>query len=135
MPAPEAASLDLSVEDVDDIHIAMMQRLGKVPQALTNPAALASALVRPRTAAHYEGADIWRQAAYLVHGIAKIHAFTDGNKRTATMALVIWLGLRGYSFGDRHQRFGRRLLLATRQPGNEGIADLADWLRHWAGNR
>lgn len=37
-------------------------------------------------------------AAYLFH-ICQAHAFVDGNKRTATLAMLTFLDLNGYSFG------------------------------------
>ena len=48
---------------------------------------LESAVFRPRTFAHYEGADLALQAAALAHGIAEHQALLEGNKRTALAAL------------------------------------------------
>lgn len=42
---------------------------------------LSSTLVRPMQRAHYEGADLPRQAATLLWGIIHNHPFADGNKR------------------------------------------------------
>lgn len=51
---------------------------------------LDSALNRPRFAAYYEQADIYSQAATLLWGLIKAHAFLDGNKRVA------WLSTRAF---------------------------------------
>ena len=56
---------------------------------------LESALYRPRMAAHYEAADLIRQAATLLWGLVENHPFHDGNKRTAwvtTETLLAWNG-------------------------------------------
>lgn len=42
---------------------------------------LSSTLNRPVQQAHYEGADVTRQAATLLWGIIHNHPFADGNKR------------------------------------------------------
>lgn len=58
---------------------------------------LESALNRPRASAYYEQADLIEQAASLVWGIAKNHPFVDGNKRTAYVVMVGFLGANGWT--------------------------------------
>jgi death-on-curing protein len=56
---------------------------------------LDSAIGRPRTAEHYEGADLFRQAALLAAGVSQAQAFLDGNKRTAVYVAMIFMEING----------------------------------------
>lgn len=49
-------------------------------------------------AAYSETADLFDIAAAYAFGIAKAHAFVDGNKRTAFVTAVTFLRLNGFSF-------------------------------------
>ena len=62
---------------------------------LRNPAALESALARPKHAAGYADADIAEQAATLLWGIAENQPFVDGNKRIALVVTLTFLELNG----------------------------------------
>lgn len=57
---------------------------------------LASAAARPINKALYEDADLVAQAASLMYGLAKAHAFHDGNKRIALQATYMFLRLNGH---------------------------------------
>lgn len=63
---------------------------------------LESALARPRNAFGYGEADVVALAVRLMAGIAQAHAFEQGNKRTAFVAMVQFLNANGYdtSFDD-----------------------------------
>ena len=56
------------------------------------------ALQRPVNKWQYERADIFACAAAYTFGIAKAHAFIDGNKRTAFVTSVTFLRLNGWHF-------------------------------------
>lgn len=58
-------------------------------------ALLISALNRPRDKLNYENADLFMLAAAYAFGIAKNHAFLDGNKRTAWGACILFLKANG----------------------------------------
>src|SRR5688500_18872780 len=88
----------LSLADTIAIDEYTMRRLGAVPQPLRDEAALESAVMRPRMAAHYEHVDLVRQAALLAVGISQAQAFLDGNKRTAFQALDTFLILNGAEY-------------------------------------
>jgi death on curing protein len=91
----------LSLDEVRALHSEIMERSGLVPAPLRDVGLLDSAIQRPQTAAYYEGADVFRQAALLAVGIAQAQAFIDGNKRTAYAALDVFLRLNGRGFiGD-----------------------------------
>lgn len=83
----------LSTSDVLALHRQLMERLGwaAAPLRAGGEGLLESAILRPRFAAHYEGADLVRQAAVLAVGISQAQAFLDGNKRTAFHAAATFL--------------------------------------------
>ena len=56
---------------------------------------LESALARPLNAASYGEPDLAELAALYALGIARNHPFIDGNKRTAYVALELFLDLNG----------------------------------------
>jgi death-on-curing protein len=63
---------------------------------------LESALDRPRDLlAHEPASSICKLAAALCFGIAKDHAFNDGNKRTALLATRAFLFLNGHALEPR----------------------------------
>ena len=95
---------------------------------------LLSALARPRNLAAYENPDAADlaaadlAAAYAI-GIARNHAFLDGNKRTAWVVAEAFLVKNGYELAadDRH---GLELMLAVAD-GSMPDSKLAAWFREW----
>src|SRR5713226_575938 len=57
---------------------------------------LESALARPRNAFAYGEEDMVILAVILMAGIARAHAFEQGNKRTAFAAMRLFLRINGY---------------------------------------
>ena len=57
---------------------------------------LEAAMERPRNKVGYGGADLQTLAAAYAFGIAKAHAFVDGNKRTAFVTAATFLRLNGF---------------------------------------
>jgi death on curing protein len=105
----------LNVADVVALHNAMMERLGLRPEALRDAGLLESALLKPQMAAHYEQADLVRQATLLAVGIAQNQPFVDGNKRTAYTACSMFLRQNGLHFlGDIIEMADQLILLAER---------------------
>lgn len=81
----------LSKEEVERIHAETLPQSGSA-----NTDLLEGALNRVQTLHHYEGVDdIHALAAMYLIGIAKAHAFHDGNKRTAFQASSIFLMMNG----------------------------------------
>ena len=62
-----------------------------------HPAYLESALHAPQQTLHYSdgGVDLFDLAAVYLYHIAKAHAFTDANKRTAYGSALVFLGVNG----------------------------------------
>jgi death-on-curing protein len=117
--------------DVLAMHQEIMARYGQPSEMRSDgEALLESAMMRPYTAAHYEGADLAKQAALLMLGIAQAHPFTDGNKRVTFAAGMVLLQLNGYLVSSRPREFGERIVAALTSGDRAGAADaLADWIR------
>ena len=58
---------------------------------------LESALARPQNLVAYGEPDVHDLAAAYGHGIARNHPFIDGNKRTAFVAVELFLSLNGFT--------------------------------------
>jgi death on curing protein len=58
---------------------------------------LESALARPLQLAAYGEPDVAALAASYGYGLARNHAFVDGNKRTAFVAVELFLALNGFA--------------------------------------
>jgi death on curing protein len=87
-----------------------------------------SALARPRHQFAYEDRTPTIQGLAAAHafGIARNHAFIDGNKRTAYVACRTFLILNGFDLtADRADRYRTFLALAE---GSLSESDLATWL-------
>jgi death-on-curing protein len=87
----------LPVELVKAIHERQLRRFGG-PPGIRDLGALESALARAHNRWAYEGSDLAALAADYAFGIARNHPFVDGNKRTALVSMVTFLGLNGVDF-------------------------------------
>ena len=76
------------------IHNRQIARHGGAP-GTRDPALLEMGCARALNRAAYEDADLFEIAAAYAYGIAKAHAFVDGNKRTAFVAAFTFLRLNG----------------------------------------
>lgn len=95
-----------------------MRRTGAMPQLLRAPGTLESALLRPEQASYYEGADLLHQATLLAIGISQAQAFIDGNKRTAMLAMDVFLMMNGFRLGGDPVTFAQQLERVAEQTGN-----------------
>jgi death-on-curing protein len=116
---------DNSVLAIHDAQIAEHGGLAGV----RDKSLLLSALARPRNLAAYENPDAADLAAVYASGIARNHAFLDGNKRTAWVVAEAFLIKNGYELtaGDRD---GLELMLAVAD-GSMLDSKLAAWFREW----
>lgn len=86
-----------------------------------------SALARPQNLAAYGEPDAAALAASYAFGLAKNHAFVDGNKRIALIALELFLELNDFALtADDAQCVIVILSLAS---GAFSEGDLAEWIR------
>jgi death-on-curing protein len=81
---------------VEALHAEQLRRHGGA-QGLRDENALESALHRAENKAAYGDPTIHELAAAYVFGLARNHAFVDGNKRTAIVTAMLFLYLNGYS--------------------------------------
>ena len=79
------------------IHDRQIARHGGA-SGLRDEGLLQGALQRPINKWQYENSDTFGCAAAYAFGVAKAHAFVDGNKRTAFVASVTFLRLNGWHF-------------------------------------
>ena len=63
---------------------------------IRDPGGLASAIARPENLAHDGEPDVSDLAAAYAFGLARNHPFIDGNKRTAFVAVELFLVLNGH---------------------------------------
>ena len=80
----------LSVETVIEINRTLVAITGE-QHFLRDQGLLESAVARPQNAFAYGEEDIIVLAVRLMAGIAQVHAFEQGNKRTAFVAMVQFL--------------------------------------------
>ena len=79
------------------IHDRQIARHGGA-SGLRDEGLLQGALQRPINKWQYENSDTFGCAAAYAFGVAKAHAFVDGNKRTAFVTSVTFLRLNGWHF-------------------------------------
>ncbi len=76
------------------IHSAQLAEHGGI-SGIRDDGLLESALARPELKAQYGEADLALLAASYAYGIARNHPFLDGNKRTAYVAMELFLMKNG----------------------------------------
>ena len=87
-----------------------------------------SALARPRNLMAYENVtDPARMAAAYAFGLAKNHAFVDGNKRIAFIAAGLFLRMNGQRLVAAQAE--STLIMLSVASGAISEAELADWIR------
>jgi len=85
----------LDLDDVLQLHSRQIEKYGGA-RGIRDFGALDSTLARPRNLIAYESPDIFDLAASYAFGLARSHCFTDGNKRVALEAAVVFLLDNGY---------------------------------------
>lgn len=92
---------------------------------------LDSALSKPLNVfAYVDEPDLFRLAASYAFGIARNHAFVDGNKRTALVVSITFLDLHGWDIvAPKEDVYLTFLHLAE---GSLSEDELADWFRKYA---
>ena len=80
---------------VERLHLRQIERFGGA-YGLRDAGMLESALNRPLNKATYGCDDIIELAAAYLFGLAKNHAFVDGNKRIAIVATAVFLMENGF---------------------------------------
>jgi death-on-curing protein len=116
----------VTYDQVIAMHSRQLRRFGGAP-GLRDDGMLRSALERPTNKWHYEQAELPALAASCAFGLAKNHAFVDGNKRIAFMTMVAFLRKNAVRFSpDQAQATTMMIALAAGEVSEES---LARWLR------
>jgi death on curing protein len=116
----------LTHEQVVAIHSRQLRRFGGAT-GLRDEGMLRSALERPVNKWQYEQADLATLAAAYAFGLAKNHAFVDGNKRVAFLAMVVFLRRNGVRFAPQ-QAQSTKIILAL-AAGEVSEESLTRWIR------
>ena len=117
----------LTLEDVTVVHDRQLRRFGG-PAGIRDAGALESALARPLTRFHFGETELATLAAAYGFGLARNHAFVDGNKRIAFMAMMMFLRLNGIAFKPEPAQ-ATAIILAL-AAGEVSEDSLARWIRH-----
>jgi death-on-curing protein len=88
---------------------------------------LQSALQRPQDKWHYEQVELPELAAAYAFGLAKNHAFVDGNKRIAFMTMVTFLRKNGVPFSPDPAH--ATTIVMSLAAGEVSEESLARWIR------
>ena len=116
----------LSVDDVLQLHEDVLAADGGA-EGLRDRGLLDSAVHAPQ--ASFGGSwlvgDLFDMAAAYMFHIASNHAFVDGNKRTALLAALVFLGLNGVEINRDDQRLDDGVLaIANGMLNRDGAAEL-----------
>ena len=115
--------------DPSVIHAVHDEQLGEHggSAGLRDAGLLESALARPMHLAVYGEADAASLAAAYGYGLAKNHPFVDGNKRTAFVAVELFLALNGWTLTASDADCVLAMLRLAASEWSE--ARFAQWLR------
>jgi death-on-curing protein len=94
---------------------------------------LHSALARAPNLAAYGEPDVFDLAAAYGHGIARNHPFVDGNKRTAFVAVELFLELNGFELVANDEQCVLTVLALAAGDLDEAV--FAQWIRAHARRR
>jgi death-on-curing protein len=115
----------LDVAIVLDFHSEQLSLFGGA-DGVRDLGLLESALARPINKFAYGETDLAALAAAYGFGIARNHAFVDGNKRTALASMIVFLGLDGMDL-DAPQDVATAIVLSL-AAGEITEDTLASWI-------
>lgn len=116
----------VSIDRVLAAHAEQLARFGG-PAGVRDMGALESALARPQNLAVYGDPDLAALAASYAFGLARNHAFVDGNKRIAWLTARFFLARNGGTLAfDREDAFRMVMGLAAGDIPEDAVAN---WLR------
>jgi death-on-curing protein len=111
---------------VELIHDDQIREHGGLAGIRDEPA-LEAALARPQQKWRYEENEIVTLAAAYAYGLCQGHPFRDGNKRTAFVTMMVFLGLNGRDLEvEEGEVVALMLALAS---GKLGEPRLSEWLK------
>src|SRR6195952_2546724 len=117
----------VTYEQAIAIHSRQLRRFGGAP-GLRDEGMLRSALERAINKWRYEQAELAELASAHAFGLAKNHAFVDGNKRIAFMAMRVFLLKNDVAFAPDPAQ--TPAISPTFAPGEYREKILARWIRN-----
>ena len=116
----------ITYEQAIAIHSRQLRRFGGAP-GLRDEGMLRSALERAINKWRYEQPDMAELAAAYAFGLAKNHAFVDGNKRIAFMAMIVFLRKNGIPFAP--DQAAATAIILSLAAGEVSEESLTRWIR------
>jgi death-on-curing protein len=116
----------ITYEQAIAIHSRQLRRFGGAP-GLRDEGMLRSALERPINKWRYEQSDMAELAAAHAFGLAKNHAFVDGNKRIAFMSMMGFLLKNGIAFSPEPAH--ATAIILSLAAGEVSEESLTRWIR------
>lgn len=116
----------LDIDEIIDIHSAQLAMFGG-PAGIRDRGMLESALARPVNQWHYGQNDLAALASAYAFGLARNHAFVDGNKRIAFQAMMVFLRSNGVRFAP-DQALATNMFFAL-AAGEVSEESLTRWIR------
>jgi death-on-curing protein len=116
----------VTYDQVLAIHGQQLRRFGGAA-GLRDEGLFRSALQRAQDKWHYARVDLPELAAAYAFGLAKNHAFVDGNKRIAFMTMSVFLRKNGVRFAP--QPAHATAIVVSLAAGEVSEASLARWIR------
>jgi death-on-curing protein len=122
----------LHADVLQAVHLEQLAEHGGAP-GTRDEGLFESALARPQNLALYGEPDVFDLAAAYAVGLAKNHPFVDGNKRTAYVAMELFLVLNGAELTADDA--SATLTMLTVAAGDIDEPTLAQWLREHTAKR
>ena len=116
----------LNADVLQAVHLEQLAEHGGAP-GTRDEGLFESALARPQNLALYGEPDAFDLAAAYAVGLAKNHPFIDGNKRTAYVAMELFLVLNGFELAADDA--SATLTMLSVAAGDIDEPRLAQWLR------
>jgi death-on-curing protein len=116
----------LNADVLQAVHLEQLAEHGGAP-GTRDEGLFESALARPQNLALYGEPDAFDLAAAYAVGLAKNHPFIDGNKRTAYVAMELFLVLNGFELAADDA--SATLTMLSVAAGDSDELRLAQWLR------
>jgi death on curing protein len=112
---------------MESVHFDQLREHGGLP-GVRDVDALEAALARPRHKWNYQpDSDLSDLAAAYGFGVATGHPFHDGNKRSAFLAMAVFLGLNGKDITATEPEVVQ--VMTALAAGKLNEPDLATWIR------
>jgi death-on-curing protein len=116
----------LDVDEVIDMHAEQLAIFGG-PEGIRDRGLLESAILRPVNQWHYGQTDMAALAAAYAFGLARNHAFVDGNKRIAFQAMMVFL--RGNEIAFAPEPAQATAMILSLAAGEVSEESLTRWIR------